>query len=324
MFATARIMGRMVTGKPSKTAESAAAFRAREALKPEGERVCSDPLARHFIGPFYLAMGRFPWLARWFRGRGEKRFPGLGGAIVARTRYIDEHTVTCLASGVRQVVILGAGYDTRAYRLLAPAQGVKVFEVDHPATQTLKLAKLREVLGNIPGHVEFVPVDLGRDDLAKRLVEAGYDRGSRTLFIWEGVSYYLPAAVVDRTLAFIARHSAAGSAVLFDFFPRSVIDGTSRRKEAIALRKAVQDRGEPLLFGLDDAEVVPFLRARGLETLEVVGAAACKDAWFHGASANTAVSDIFRFAHAVRINAITDVNQERDQAAQLTLAKEES
>lgn len=314
----------MNTGTPSKTAETAAAFRARETLKPEKERVCNDPLARHFIGPFFIALGRHPWLGRFFRWLGESQFPGLGGAVLARTRYIDEHTTACLGNGIRQVVILGAGYDTRAYRLVDPAQGVRVFEVDHPATQAVKLAKLHEVLGTIPFHVEFVPVDFGRDALAERLIEAGYDPGKRTLFIWEGVSYYLTAAAVDQTLAFMARHSAVGSAVLFDFFPRAVIDGTSRRKEAITLRKRLTERGEPLLFGIDDDEVVPFLRARGFETLEMVGAAACKDAWFHGASRDTEVSDIFRFAHAVRINSFEDFNQERFQAAHPTTEEEET
>lgn len=314
----------MNNGMPSKTAEAAAAFRARETLKPEGERVCSDPLARHFIGPFYIAMGRHPWLGRFFRRLGESQFPGLGGAVLARTRYIDEHTKACLGNGIRQVVILGAGYDTRAYRLVNPGQGVRVFEVNHPATQSVKLVKLQEILGTIPPHVQFVAVNFGRDDLAGRLIGAGYDPGKRTLFIWEGVSYYLTAAAVNHTLAFMARNAALGSAVLFDFFPRAVTDGTSRRKEAVSLRKRLKQRGEPLLFGIDDEDLVPFLRARGFETLEVVGAAACKDAWFHGASRDTEVSDIFRFAHAVRINNIEDFNQERFQAARPTTEEEET
>lgn len=314
----------MITGKPSKTAETAAAFRARETLKPEGERVCSDPLARYFIGPSYLAMGRHPWLGRFFRWLGESQFPGLGGAVLARTRYIDEHTTACLGNGIRQVVILGAGYDTRAYRLVDPATGVRVFEVDHPATQSVKLAKLAEVLGTIPLHVEFVPMDFSRDDLKSRLCGAGYDSNKKTLFIWEGVSYYLTATAVDQTLAFMARNSAVGSAVLFDYFPRAVIDGSSRRREAITLRKRVKERGEPFLFGIDDDEVVPFLRARGFETMEMVSAAACKDAWFHGANRATNVSDIFRFAHAVRINDIEGLNQKRHPAVHPTTEEEKT
>lgn len=301
----------MNTATPSKTAETAAAFRAREAQKPEQDRVCNDPLARHFIGPFFIALGRHRWLGRVFRWLGESQFPGLGGAVLARTRYIDQHTTACLGNGIRQLVILGAGYDTRAYRLVDPAQGVRVFEVDHPATQAVKLAKLREVLDPVPVHVQFVALDFGRDELAQRLIDAGYDPAQRTLFIWEGVSYYLSAAAVDQTLAFMARHSGVGSAVLFDFFARAVIDGTSRRKEAISLRTRLKQRGEPLLFGIDDNELVPFLRERGFETLEVVGAAACKDAWFHGSNRQTPVSDIFRFAHAVRINRIEGFKQDR-------------
>ena len=291
---------------PSKTAEVAAAFRARETRKPEAERVCSDVLARQFIGPFYLALGRHAWLGAIFNWLGERQLPGLAGAVVARTRFFDERTGDCLANGIRQVVILGAGYDTRAYRLGDAKRGVHFYEVDHPATQAVKTARLRDVLGSLPGHVTYVAADLGRESLDRRLEGTGYDPARRTVFIWEGVSYYLSAAAVDATLAFMARNSATGSTLLFDVLPRAVADGTSTRRDAVTLHRRLQKRGEPLLFGLDDDEVVPFLRERGFEALELVTAAACKDTWFHGANRNTPVSDIFRFVHAIRINGRAD------------------
>ena len=103
------------------------------------------------------------------------------GFLAVRERHIDEHLQACLNEGLQQLVILGAGFDARAYRFDQLKQGVRVFEVDHPATQAVKLAKLRDVFGQVPGHVTFVPVDFNTQTLAQRLFESGYDESLKTL-----------------------------------------------------------------------------------------------------------------------------------------------
>jgi methyltransferase (TIGR00027 family) len=288
----------MKPGKPSRTSEGTTAVRAREMRRPPEERICHDPYAPHFLTPFYRTLRRYPLIGKAFGWYSERRCPGLRGGILARTRFMDERTAGCLSAGIEQVVILGAGYDSRAYRIVEPASGVMVYEVDHPATQAMKIAKLKELFDPLPVHVTFVPVDFGSDDLKKRLFAAGYDRNRRTLFIWEGVIYYLTAAAVDETLGFVAQHSACGSSIIFDYFPQEVIDGTDTGREALRMQQRVKKYGEPFRFGIRDEELGAFLRERGFHTFELVGADACKEAWFHGVNKSISVSPVFRFVHA--------------------------
>lgn len=93
---------------------------------------------------------------------------------------------------MEQLVILGTGYDTRAYRIKGLKEKVKVFEVDHPGTQIIKKEKIREILGSLPEHVRYVSVDFEKERLGQRLIESRYDPSSKTLFVLEGLIYYIP------------------------------------------------------------------------------------------------------------------------------------
>src|SRR5512134_2696244 len=141
--------------QPSLTAIGIAMARAVESEKAAEDRICDDPYARRFVPAwlydvfsFFLKLGYAEW-----------RGPGGWGFLVARDRYIDDVLRHALDQGLQQLVILGAGYDSRAYRLKELPGRVKVFEVDHPATQKAKLARLRAIFGKVPGHVAYVPID---------------------------------------------------------------------------------------------------------------------------------------------------------------------
>src|SRR5262249_10896737 len=129
--------------------------------------------------------------------------PGALEFILAREQYIDDFLKACLSEGLDQVVILGAGFDTRAYRIPG-IDKTRVFEVDHPATQEVKLKKLRKVIDPLPSYVTFVSADFNTQTLDERLAASGYDERCKTLFIWQGVTYFLTAEGIDSTLAFIA------------------------------------------------------------------------------------------------------------------------
>ena len=139
------------------------------------------------------------------------------GFLAVRKRHIDEYLKTQIEAGIQQLVILGAGYDARAYRFDALKNGIKVFEVDHPASQKDKLKKLTKIFGQIPEHVTYVAIDFNEQELANRLFECGYSKDLKTLFIWQGVTQYLTPAAVDDTLRFITENSRKGSAVIFDY-----------------------------------------------------------------------------------------------------------
>ena len=174
----------MKKAQASGTAIGAAAVRAIESEKPANERICYDPFARRFIDTWvYLLMKLFAWYGEWHT-KGGLTF------IVCRCRYIDDYLQECLKSGVAQLVILGAGLDSRAYRNELHQGVARVFEVDHPATQASKIERVKKVFGKIPSHVTYISVDFV-DETLDKLLTSGFDPSLKTLFIWEGVTPYL-------------------------------------------------------------------------------------------------------------------------------------
>jgi len=214
----------MKKDRTSMTAIGIAVTRAVESERPAGERLIYDPFAWQFVPRWMLRATALVVSI----GYAEWRGPGVMGYLIARERYIDDCLEACLIDGLQQLVILGAGYDARAYRYREQLAGARVFEVDHPATQADKLAKLVRIFGQVPQHVIFVPVDFTTQKLDDRLLESGYDPRLKTLFIWQGVTMYLTAEAVDATLAFVSKCSAEGSRVIFDYITQVATQGSQR------------------------------------------------------------------------------------------------
>jgi methyltransferase (TIGR00027 family) len=283
----------MKQNQSSLTAAGIAIVRALESEKPAGERICYDPYARHFAGAglyyavkFFTALGYAAW-----------RGPGVWEFLAARDRYIDDYLEACLAEGLEQLVILGAGYDARAYRFEALKTGVKVFEVDHPATQAVKLRKLAAIFGAPPARVTYVPIDFDRETLAGRLFECGYNEGLKTLFIWQGVTFYLTAQAVDDTLAFVAGHSGPGSSIIFDFIDATLLGGAPRHGEVSSMRRYRGLTGEGLAFGIPIATIESFLADRGFTQVKTTDHIALEKAYYSG-SRPRKVADGYAIASA--------------------------
>jgi len=286
----------MKKDRPSLTAAGIAASRAVESEKPAGERICYDPYARRFLSGAFYAMTRFFVNT----GYAEKRGPGTIGFLLARERYIDDYLQSCLEEGFDQpkleqtkfvqLVILGAGYDSRAYRCAGLKERVKVFEVDHPATQQDKVEKLKQLLGRLPENVVFVPIDFNTQALEQRLGEGGYDERLKTVFIWQGVTEYLTSEAVDSTLAFVARHSAPGSATIFDYITTSLLDGTVRHDEVTRMQRYRKMTGEGLTFGIPEGTVEEFLRQRGFDQVQDMPSQKLKEMYFTGANRDRLVA----------------------------------
>jgi methyltransferase (TIGR00027 family) len=232
-------------------------------------------------------------------GYAEKRGPGFIGFVTGRERYIDDYLLYFLEKGLQQLVILGVGYDSRAYRLETLKGRVKIFEVDHPATQQVKRKKLIQIFGALPGHVVFVPIDFNRQTLEQRLLESGYNDSLKTLFIWQGVTYYLTPESVDGTLAFVAHHSGAGSAIIFDYMFTSLLDGTVKRGEVIRMRRTRRFTGEGLNFGVPEGTIEKFLRQRGFVQVKNVTAGDLKKIYFTGVNQNREVAAGYAIVSAV-------------------------
>jgi len=299
----------MVNAKTSVTAEIMAFHRATEMLRPPTERVCEDPLAVHFLSREMTAFLKDQQQLTVMANENARKFPGINGAVVARTRFIDEIVLQYAGKGLAQIVILGAGYDSRAYRILGIPENITVFELDHSATQQIKMEKVVDILGKRPMYVKYVPIDFIKGDLKNGLQENGYHRTKQTLFIMEGLIFYLPAETLDRILEFVAKYSGPKSAIVFDYLPPSVISGTSDRPEGIHSRKDLQDYGEPYRLGLESHELAAFLAQRGFELKDNVNAPDCRDRYFLGQSRQRQITPIFWFAHAI----VSDRNNDQGQ-----------
>jgi methyltransferase (TIGR00027 family) len=246
--------------------------RAIETRKPAAEQICSDPLAERFLGPKYrMLLGGRP-LRDAVERLIERRFAGHHYYVIARTRYFDDVLQQRLAAGAEQLVILGAGYDSRPYRFADQLAGVQVFEVDHPATSAAKQAKVRALLGTVPANVAYVAVDFTVDKLADKLLERGYHTTRPTVFLWEGVTPYLNLEAVDSVLGFVTGSAAAGSAIVFDYVLSSVVEGTCTLRGAANEFAKMSRTSEPLTFGIDEGQASAFLASRGFRNVVDVGA----------------------------------------------------
>ena len=247
-----------------------ALFRTIESSRPEGERLFDDPVSRCLLTPFWRVF-LLPGLRHAMVAFAERRGPGALGNLFCRTRTIDDALCQALAEGAEQVVILGAGFDLRALRI-PHIEERRVFEVDLPAPQRLKQARLEKVFGSLPEHVVFVPVDFDHQDLGQALAAAGFRTEVRTFFIWEGVTQYITAEAVDATFRTVSGAAPSGSGIVFTYIPRAIVDGYARSAADEKVISAARQGGSPWIFGIDPSELEATLVARGLLLLEEVWA----------------------------------------------------
>jgi methyltransferase (TIGR00027 family) len=248
----------------SRTAELMAVQRGLESLHPPRERLFEDPYAQALVSWRWrslLACARVGPARRIVEAIYDHAAgPGPRASAVARTRLIDEMVGGAVAA-VDQLVILGAGFDSRAVRLAA-LRHCTVFEVDHPNTQAVKRERSRCPASPAAGSIEYVAVDFERDDLCDSLLQAGYRAAAPAIFLWEGVTNYLTPTAVDATLAAIRKLVASGSTLLFTYVDRAALDSPDAFPEAERWLAAVRRRGEPWTFGLDPATLDAFLAER--------------------------------------------------------------
>ncbi len=256
--------------RPSSTAEVTAFMRASDQRRAPARRIVDDPLARLFLGP--MLRGALASLTSTGRigERGERLFPNLTTYVLARHRFIDDALRAVLARGrVEQLVLLGAGYDTRAYRFASELGGRTTFEVDHPATGDRKARLVRRHRVHFPAaNVKRVVIDFQRQRLEERLLDEGFRRGAPTFWVWEGVAPYLTRAAVQATLATIRELSASGSDLVMDFW--FLLDAPDALATAVRMSSQLLSLlGEPVTFALDPDDAPDFLRRSGFATVEL-------------------------------------------------------
>jgi methyltransferase (TIGR00027 family) len=248
----------MQEGKFSRTAQRVAIRRAAHQLLDQ-PRVLDDPLALLIIGPEAAEALR----SNPKEGHGFAR--AFRAFMAARSRYAEDELARSVAQGVRQYVVLGAGLDTLAYR--NPHPGVRVFEVDHPATQIWKREQLQAADIAIPPSLTFVPIDFERQTLADGFAESGFDTNASAFFSWLGVTPYLTRQACMTTLRFIAG-MPAGSGVVFDFAVDPALLNAGQRMALAVLSKRVAAAGEPFQLFFDPGKLQDELKGMGFRRTE--------------------------------------------------------
>jgi methyltransferase (TIGR00027 family) len=246
-------------GQPSHTAHSAARYRADHQELERGV-IFRDPLARAIVGDDASGGGYLPEQAR----QRMRLF------IAARARYAEDALGEAAAAGTGQVVILGAGLDTFAYR--NPYPGLRVFEVDHPATQEWKRDRLAAADIDVPGSVTYVPVDFEGDALTRGLADAGVDPGRPLFVIWLGVTVYLTRPAIAGTLLSLGGY-AAGSEVVFDYGLPGGQPGAADAAVRAERERRLAAVGERWISFFTPDEIAELLRGNGFGVVEDVPAA---------------------------------------------------
>ena len=192
--------------------------------------------------------------------------------VNARTHHIDARLEQAAAQGITQVVVLGAGFDSRAYRFHDSYPKLRFFEVDLPATINLKQKRVIRMLGSLPEYVRYAPIDFNTDSLEKVLRRAGYDPAKKTFFVLEGVTMYVNDAGNRATLRFISKHSPSGSMLVYDYVLRRVIDGDyAGLYGARSSAQGVARIGEPFVTGWTPQQAAEFAQENGLTVLDDLG-----------------------------------------------------
>jgi methyltransferase (TIGR00027 family) len=253
----------------AKTGVSPTTLVAIEQFFPEGSRIIEDDLAyrilpsgiKSFVGQMQMESVR-----NWMVEKSEAEAPGIWGGMMCRKRYIDEKLIDSIGR-IDAVVNLGAGFDTRAYRLPALAE-VPVWEVDQPENIKSKQTQLLKVFQAIPSHVKLTAIDFDREDLSAVLESLGYSTDKRTFFIWEAVTQYLTKKGIRSVFDFLAK-AASGSRLAFTYICKDFLDGRSE----FLWEKGYDDyvRKKVWIFGMEPAAWPDFIKEYGWRILEDTG-----------------------------------------------------
>jgi methyltransferase (TIGR00027 family) len=254
--------GKVQPMKPSQTAGFTTFCRAC-ANKERDERLHGpDYLAKVFHVGWPRVLLATSWITLPIARRA---LPGVYEYLFARTEFFDELFKRALQENCPQIVLLGAGCDSRAYRFESLVKDTTIYELEHPATQQVKRRLLKRAGVAVPEHVRFAAADLNNGLLSDVLASHGLHRDQQALFVMEGVIYYLTTEGVDSLLKSIRDCSPPGSGLAFDYIVESMLRGTCDRYGAQQMASRVASAGEVFRFGIDDHEIESFLGGRGFQ-----------------------------------------------------------
>jgi len=259
-------LNRRIESTTSRTAEMTCLSRAISVFENNNNYRCAD-----YIAPMLLPSGIKPFLhiglvRRLFANVIAPK--GIYEYVISRTKYIDEMYERALSERFGQILIFGAGFDTRAIRIKDTNENTKVFELDVPVTQLAKIRQYQNRKISSPKNLQYIAIDFDKESLPIKLDEAGFDKHQRSLFILEGLIMYLQPKSVDETFSIIQYYASNGSRIVFDYVYASVLrrEGLCYGEEGIS--QIVSGAGEQWHFGIEKGEIEQFLQKYSLKLVD--------------------------------------------------------
>jgi len=278
-----------------------ALFRAIETVRPSHKRLFADPYATIFLDGGLkraIKLSTLPFIGRLIPKIIQSKGPGALSSGIARTKYIDDLLEQTIRNGVRQVIILGAGFDTRALRLDL-LHSVPVIEIDHPDTAKFKIDKLKEALGQLPQNVSYLQTDFNKQSLEDLASEHHLNLNIPTTIIWEGVTNYLTQQAVDKTFEFVKKFTI-GSHIIFTYINKLVLDNPRSFVGTEKVLKNLSKNEECWTLGLKPEELSGYLTRFHLVLLEDLGAAEYRDKYMPDRKEISKGYEFYRVAFATR------------------------
>jgi methyltransferase (TIGR00027 family) len=273
---------RRIETTTSRTAQWTCVSRAASSLESNSHYRSDDHIAPLLVPTFLRVLLHIPLVRRFFSQFIAPK--GIYEYTIARTIYIDAIFKEVLDQGFDQILIFGAGFDTRALRFQAELGDTEVFELDVPITQEAKLGQYGKRGLSIPANVHFIAIDFDKESLSERLEEEGFDRDGQSLFVLEGLSMYLQPESVDETFRVIEEFAGEGSVVVFDYVRASVLRQAELYYGERDIVKSVTKAGERWHFGIEEGELEWFLEKYGLRVSEHKDAQELERMYFTDAS----------------------------------------
>jgi len=253
-------------GRPSWTAEIVCLMRASDQWRDKADRILDDPYAPLFLSPALRAIfSAWPRIGALLPSVAH----GMTNFVLMRHRFIDDALAAALGDDFEQVVLLGAGYDTRAYRFAETLNGRPIFEVDFPTTGERKARLVQKNADVLPVAAPCqVSIDFQSQRLDDRLHAAGFAAGAKTFFVWEGVSMYLTRQAVKATLSTVSQIAATGSQIALDFW--SLPDAPDLRSTTHRLGASLMTIfGEPVTFSMHPEDIETFVNQLGFAVSDI-------------------------------------------------------
>jgi len=263
----------MKANTTSRTAQYMALFRAVETTRPKSKRLFTDPFAINFLDKrlqIVTKISALPFIGQFIPSIIHKKGNGAISSGIARTKYIDDLLENSVKEGSRQVIILGAGFDTRCIRLDF-LKNASVIEIDHPDTSNYKANVLKKSVGHLPQNVTFQQADFNKQSLTEIASRAKINFSIPTTIIWEGVTNYLTKEAVDNTFAFTKMFSSSFT-IIFTYIDKNVLENPNHFKGTEKIFANLKENEEEWIFGFDPKKVRTYLQQYDLKLVEDLNA----------------------------------------------------